>query len=408
MNTVTQAEPLIRPIHATPRARLISARLLLLFGCSVGTLTSFYLMISVTPMYATAAGAGSAGAGLVTGVLMLAGVAAEFAAPSLMNRYGSGWVLGLGAVLLGAPTVLLVASDRIVTIVAVSLARGLGFGLLVVVTGTLLVSLVPRERRGEAVGLSGAVSCVPGVVALPCGVWLAGHFGFSLVIGIATLAGLVPLVGVPWLSGVTGQRQAAAGQGGEQPIGLLAGLRRREQLRPALAFAATTVSAGVVVAFVPLALGAPGNVAAIGLFVQAIAATIGRWWAGRRGDRHGHGGLLIPGLVIAAAGMTGLIWATSLVPLIVAMAAFGTGFGLCQTATLAQMMDRVPASGYGMVSALWNMAYDLGYGAGPAAFGLFVGRTGYPAAFALTAVVILVALAPAWRDRTAARSGRLR
>jgi MFS family permease len=172
-------------------------------------------------------------------------------------------------------------------------------------------------------------------------------------------------------------------------------------LRPALAFAGTTVSAGVVVAFVPLATGASGNIAAVGLFVQAITATIGRWWAGRQGDRHGHGRLLIPGLVIAAGGMAGLVWATDLVTLTVTMAAFGTGFGICQTSALTQMMDRVPASGYGMVSALWNMAYDLGYGAGPAAFGLFVVYTGYPAAFAITAVVILAALAPAWRDRTA-------
>ena len=87
------------------------------------------------------------------------------------------------------------------------------------------------------------------------------------------------------------------------------------------------------------------------------------------------------------------------------MAAFGTGFGVCQTATLTQMMDRVPPSGYGMVSALWNMAYDLGYGVGPAAFGLFVARTGYPAAFAITAVVILVALGPAWRDRSTQPGG---
>jgi hypothetical protein len=33
------------------------------------------------------------------------------------------------------------------------------------------------------------------------------------------------------------------------------------------------------------------------------------------------------------------------------------------------------------------MAYDLGYGAGPAAFGLFVMPTGYPAAFAITSAV---------------------
>lgn len=398
MSTLTHAAPTAR--HETSRARIVSGRLILVFACSLGTLTSFYLMLSVTPLFATAAGAGSAGAGLVTGVLMLAGVAAEFAAPSLMNRFGNAPVLALGLALLGAPTLLLLASDQVAAIVAVSLARGLGFGLLVVVTGALVVSLVPRERRGEAVGLSGVVSCVPAVVALPSGVWLAGHVGYAPVIVVAGLSALAPLAAVPWLTGVADHRQAAAAPGAEPPIGLLAGLRRGEQLRPALAFAATTVSAGVVVAFVPLATGASGNIAAIGLFVQAITATISRWWAGRQGDRHGHGRLLIPGLVIAAGGMAGLVWSANLVTLTVTMAAFGTGFGICQTSTLTQMMDRVPASGYGMVSALWNMAYDLGYGAGPAAFGLFVIHTGYPAAFAVTAVVILVGLAPAWRDRT--------
>jgi len=399
MSTLTHAEP--ATLHDASRARIVSGRVALVFGCSLGALTSFYLMLSVTPLFATAAGAGSAGAGIVTGVLMLAGVAAEFAAPSLMNRFGNAAVLAVGLALLGAPTLLLLASGQLAMIVAVSLVRGLGFGLLVVVTGALVVSLVPRERRGEAVGLSGVVSCVPGVVALPSGVWLAGHAGFALVIAVAGLSALAPLAAVPWLTGVADHRQAAAGLGAEPPIGLKAGLRRGEQLRPALAFAATTVSAGVVVAFVPLAAGVSGNIAAVGLFVQAITATIARWWAGKQGDRHGHGRLLIPGLVIAAGGMAGLVWATNLVTLTLAMAAFGTGFGVCQTSTLTQMMDRVPPSGYGMVSALWNMAYDLGYGVGPAAFGLFVARTGYPAAFAITAVVILVALGPAWRDRTA-------
>jgi MFS family permease len=404
MSTLTQPEVAGHTDHDTSPAGIISARLVLVLACSLGALTSFYLMMSVTPMYAASAGAGGAGAGLATGVLMFASVAAEVAAPSLMNRYGGASVLALGAVLLGAPTLLLLTCDRLVTIVAVSLVRGLGFGLTVVVVGALVVSLVPRERRGEAVGLSGVVACAPAVVALPSGVWLAGHYGFALVMGIAATAALAPLAAVPWLAGVAGHRRAAADPAQGQPIGLLAGLRRKEQLRPALAFAATTVSAGIVVAFVPLAVGASGNIASLGLFVQAITATISRWWAGRRGDRHGHGGLLIPGLVTAAAGMAGLIWVSNLAMLMVAMAAFGTGFGICQTATLAQMMDRVPATGYGMVSALWNMAYDVGYGAGPAAFGILVIHTGYSAGFAMTAVVILIALAPAWRDRAVGRT----
>ena len=60
-----------------PRARLISGRLALVLMSSFGALTSFYLLLSVTPMYALSAGAGSSAAGVVTGSLMLATVTAQ-------------------------------------------------------------------------------------------------------------------------------------------------------------------------------------------------------------------------------------------------------------------------------------------------------------------------------------------
>jgi predicted MFS family arabinose efflux permease len=108
--------------------------------------------------------------------------------------------------------------------------------------------------------------------------------------------------------------------------------------------------------------------------------------------------------VIAAAGMTTLIWVAVPAVVIAAMCLFGIGFGIAQNATFALMIERAPASGYGTASALWNLAYDAGYGTGPAVFGVFVTHTGYPAAFALTGLLILAALKPAVRDRRAARS----
>ena len=157
----------------------------------------------------------------------------------------------------------------------------------------------------------------------------------------------------------------------------------------------------MVASFLPLAAGVSGGVAALGLLVQAVASTASRWWAGRHGDRHGHAGLLVPGLLTAAAGMTLLIWVTAPFALITGMCLFGIGFGISQNATFALMIDRAPVSGYGTASALWNLAYDAGYGAGPAVFGVFVVYTGYPAAFALTGMLMLAALVPAIRDRTA-------
>ncbi len=148
----------------------------------------------------------------------------------------------------------------------------------------------------------------------------------------------------------------------------------------------------MVVSFLPLAAGVSRGVATAGLFAQALTSGAGSWWAGRLGDRAGHARLLIPALAIAAAGMTALLWLASPVAVIVGMMLFGLGFGILQNATFMLMINRMPASGFGTASAIWSLAYDAGYGAGPAAFGLFVGVTGYPVAFALSALLMVAVL----------------
>jgi MFS family permease len=403
MSALTQAEPSLDGARGTPAVPIITRPLALVFLAEFCALTGFYLLLSVTPMYAAATGAGSVGAGLVTGVLLLGTVAAELAAAILMKRHEYRTLLAAGLVLLGAPALVLLAGRPLAVVVAVSVVRGFGFGLCTVVTGALTAVLLPPERRGEGLGLFGVVACVPGVVALPSGVWLTGHYGYPVVVGLAAAAALVPLAAYPWLPGAAGRRPAGARAGAGPPAGLLAGLRHDGQLRLSLIFAASTVAAGVVVSFLPLAAGVSGTVATTGLLAQALAATVSRWWAGRHGDRYGHARLLAPGLVVAFLGMTAMIWLASPAAVIAGMCLFGTGFGIIQNATFVLMIDRMPASGLGTASALWNLAYDAGYGAGPAVFGLFAGHTGYPAAFALTGVLMLAVLPSArTMDRPAA------
>jgi MFS family permease len=411
MSTLTATRPRRSTRHdsraqsiGTPRGRIVSGPLALVFLSEFCALISFYLMLSVTPMYATAVGAGNTGAGLVTGVLLLGTVAAELAAPMLMRRFGYWTMLLSGALLLGVPALALLPGGSLAAIVTVSVVRGFGFGLCTVMTGALTAALLPPERRGEGLGLFGVVATAPGIVALPAGVWLADHLGMATVIGLTAASALVPLAAFPLLSGGAGRHPAATRPGTGRPDGLLSGLRQAGQLRPFLIFAASTVAGGVVVSFLPLAAGVSGNVAAAGLLAQALTATISRWWAGRRGDRSGHARLLIPALAIASSGMVTMIWLASPAAVVAGMCLFGIGFGICQNATFALMIERMPPSGAGTASALWNLAYDAGYGAGPAAFGLVVSHTGYPAAFALTAVLMLAAVPLARRERGAARA----
>ena len=73
-----------------------------------------------------------------------------------------------------------------------------------------------------------------------------------------------------------------------------------------------------------------------------------------------------------------MTWLDSPAIVIAGMCLFGTGFGISQNAIFALMIDRMPVSGFGTASAIWNLAYDAGYGAGPAVFGLFAGRYRLP------------------------------
>ena len=130
--------------------------------------------------------------------------------------------------------------------------------------------------------------------------------------------------------------------------------------------------------------------------MQAITATLSRWQAGKRGDRYGHARLLIPALAVAALGMAAMMVLGLPVLIFAAMVLFGAGFGVIENATFALLIEQLPEA---KASALWNLAYDAGYGAGPAVFGLICVRTGYPAAFALTGALILAAVPAALRER---------
>lgn len=397
---------------ASRAPRLVSAPLVRAFGASFGALIGFFLLLSVVPLYAVAGGAGEAGAGLTTGVLLLSTVAAELVTPRLVGRFGYRLAFGAGLLLLGGPALALPVSDHLAPILAVSAVRGLGFGIVVVLGSALTAELVPAARRGEGLGLYGVVVGVPGVLALPFGVFLAGQVGYPPVFlagAVAALAGLAVTPGLPGRSGRrapgrTSQPEVSGPAGPDRPLGMWAGFRSAALRRPALVFSATAIAAGVVVTFVPLAVTAgSGRLAAVALLVQAATVTVARWWAGRYGDRHGPARLLIPGLLVTTAGVFALVLTDQPVAVLAGMVLFGAGFGASQNASLALMFNRVPRSGYGTASAIWNLAYDAGMGLGAAGFGVLVVQTGYPAAFVVTGALMLAAVLPAWRDRAAAR-----
>jgi predicted MFS family arabinose efflux permease len=390
------------PAVAPERKTLLTRPVVLLTLIAFATLFGFQLLLSAVPLYADDAGGGSLGAGLATAAFMLSTVFAQVQMPRVLDRFGYRAVLAVGLLFLGLPTFFYAVTQTLASILAVTLLRGIGFGIATVVFAALMVELAPPGRRGEALGLLGVAIALPAIFCTALGLWLVERFGYGTVF---LLGAIVPLMGIAAISGIRtvptpGQERV------ERTAGFFAGLGRGPLLRVFLVFAATTTAAGVIVTFLPLAVtqGSGLYSAAGALLVVGVASAIGRWWAGRFGDRRDPRLLLTPGLLAAALGMIALSSGGTL--LLGGAALFGIGFGLLQNATLVLMMERVSESEYGLGSTLWNVAFDAGTGLGAFVFGFVIASFGYSWAFYLCAGLVSSALVLVRLDRPAPVAGR--
>jgi predicted MFS family arabinose efflux permease len=380
---------------ATEREILLTRPVFLLTLIAFATLFSFQLLLSVVPLYADDAGSGSLGAGLATAAFMLSTVFAQAQMPRVLDRFGYRMVLAVGLLFLGLPAFFYAVAQTLVFILAVTLLRGVGFGIATVVFAALMVELAPPGRRGEALGLLGVIIALPAIFCTALGLWLAERFGYEPVFLLGAIA---PLLGVAAIFGIR-VVPAPRREGAERTAGFFAGLGRGPLLRIFLVFAAATTATGVIVTFLPLAV-TPGTglfSAAGALLVVGVASAAGRWWAGRFGDRHDPRLLLAPGLLAAALGMVALPLGSAF--LIGGAVLFGIGFGLLQNATLVLMMERVSESEYGLGSTLWNVAFDAGTGLGAFLFGFVIAAVGYSWAFQLCAGLVASALVLVRLDR---------
>lgn len=365
-------------------ASLFSAPLLLFTGAAFASLFGFQMLLSVVPLYTSEIGGGSLGAGVATAVFMFTTVLTQIQMPRALRRFGYRSSLAVGILLLSLPAFLYVFADSVASILTVTLVRGVGFGIVTVIFVALIAELAPPERRGEALGLLGIAITVPTIFCNSLGLWLVDRFDFGVAF---VLGAAIPLLGVVATLAITDVPQPDR----EGSTGFFAGLSRGPLLTITLLFCSTTITAGVVLTFLPLAKPGAGLFSATGaLLFFGVSVTFFRWWAGRFADRNGPRVLLFPGLVSAAGGvatLSGEGWI-----LLLGAVLFGAGFGVLQNSTLLLTMERVSKKEYGLGSTMWNVAFDAGTGLGALMFGFVISATGFAAAFYLCAALLLATL----------------
>jgi predicted MFS family arabinose efflux permease len=358
------------------RDPILIAPMVALCGTIAMAMGSFYLLLSAVPTHAAALG-GELTAGSTTAALMATTILGEVIAPRLIARLGRRLATAIALLVLALPALATFSSDLAIVLVSCA-ARGLGLGVLLVAACGLAASLAPASRRAEAMGIYGIASALPAVLGVPLGPWTLTHLGSAATADIAAMLGLGALAG---LAAFPGRSPAAKEE--QRPHALPA---LRASAWPAGALAIGAIAVGATVTFLPLA---HREVAAatimLALLLQGIASAASRWAVGRSVDRHGPKNAVIVGVVGATAAMLCLTLPGD-AAVIAGMAGSGAAFGVLQSATLTQLLQRSAPTQADGVSAVWNAAYDAGLGLGGLGIGALAAAAGYAAAFAIAAI----------------------
>jgi predicted MFS family arabinose efflux permease len=351
--------------------------------------SGYALLLPVAPLWAVHGGAGTTGAGLVNGVLLLATVLTQLGVPAMLRRLGWGPVTAGGLVLLGGGSLLHVAGDALPVVLAASAVRGVGFGMLTVTGSAAAGLLVPPARRGAAIGGYGLAVAVPNLVLLPLGPTIVDLWGFPPAFVVAAL----PLLGVPFALALAHHLRPEDEEETET------GRPTRSLLAPAGVLLAVTLAGGAVLTFAPQLVD-QAVVASGGLALLGLTAALSRWLVGGLADRHGPHPFLPPLVLTTVAGMAAIALAVrepalpgvSLVVFLAGCAVLGASYGALQNLTLVASFAAVPRRDTHTASAVWNIGFDAGTATGSVLVGALAAGTGFPTALLFAGLLSLLTL----------------
>lgn len=369
------------------------------------------LIAPVLPEYAKSFDVGVTAATIIISAFAFFRLVFAPASGKLVTALGERPVYLIGLFIVAVSTGACAFADSYWQLLVFRSLGGIGSTMFTVSAMGLLVRLADPSARGRISGLYASAFLIGNLFGPILGGVLADWLGMRVPFVIYAVALLIAMA-VVWtmlrdVHGAGGDKAAS-----EQPPMRLREAWGNSAYRAALgsSFANGWSSFGVRVALVPLfvtALGGSPLVAGVAMAVFAAGNTLALIPAGRLADQRGRRPLVIAGLAVAGLATIWMGFVGDNVVLMAASFVGGIGTGLLNSPQQAVVADVIGShrSG-GPVLATFQMVSDVGAILGPIVAGLLAQYLSYKGAFAVTGVILLLALLPWLRAReTLPRAG---
>lgn len=346
---------------------------------------AFEMLLPTLPLFITTLGGNATQIGLVTGIFMVSAISIRPFAGILATKLNKKYLLFIGAAISAATTGAYYLAPNIEVLMAIRIVHGIGFGLATTFFATIIAEVIPIERRGEGIGYFGVGETVAISIGPMVGIMLLDVYGYQrLFIGAMAIV-LLATLSIFFVK----RKDDDVLQIQKVPVKLF----EKRVLLPTFLILLVGVSAGAIMSYMSLYAIEKGY-EHVGLFFFAIALAsfVVRFISGRLFDKYGQGIILIPGGILALAGLCILYLAQADTAFLVAAILYGLGFGAIFPTIQTWCLNLVKEHEHeGAMASFFNM-FDVGIGGGAILLGLVATRYSYQALFLVTIVFYIIFL----------------
>jgi DHA1 family multidrug resistance protein-like MFS transporter len=389
--------------------------------CGLGLFAIFSSTMSkspVLPLFAQHLGASKADIGFIAAASTIIGIVTNLPAGALSDVWGRKRVILIAALVFASAPFLYFFVTTPWQLVVVRVYHGLATAIFGPVALAYVADLF-QQRRGENMawyssatmvgrflaptvgGFVLSLATLPAIVALflPLGL-PQQRLPYLLVYLGCGLSGLVALLLALRLPDLGGGAEVQRGGGGDHASTPADEKRRprpyleRRILLTSGMEAAQYLAYGALETFLPLYALAVGLAEwEIGLIfgLQTVTTLLTKPIMGRLSDRLGRRTLIALGLLVSAAALAAVPWTASMLLLAVLAMLFGLGVAVVTSSTAAFVADLAHGMAHGAALGTLGTIMDVGHASGPIIAGLLIARFSYAPAFAIIAVVLILA-----------------
>lgn len=339
-----------KPSTYTPQFWLLCLSLFLF-------LSSFNLIIPELPAYLRSLG----GEQYLGWIIALFSVSAAFSRPlsgKLTDRIGRIPIIIFGVSISIICGVLYTLVAGVVGFFIIRFLHGVSAGFAPIGNTSLLTDIIPKEKRGEAMGIVGIATSLGMAVGPPLGSLIAANYSYEVMFWISSGSALVSLLVILGIEETLKNKVPFE-------MGMLKIKKDevidRDVLAPAVVMLLTIFCFGLLLTIVPdysEFLGMENK----GIFFTYLLATslLVRIFSGRASDRYGRTVLLKIGVALQLTAMLIIGFTTSTAAFLTAGAIFGLGAGILSPTLFAWTADLAKEHQRGKAMSTLFLALEIG------------------------------------------------